>query len=344
MPRRCLLLCATFLFSACAPIVIPPAIGPAELQRYSDAATNTAAADRALATQDAHQAAQATATGQSARETATAASQGTLGALGAHQTEVALSLTQGAGLADATDASASRTQAARETWAWATPTAAALATGAAIQGREQARHDAWAAWSAEFWRTVQVMGIVLGAAWALAWIVTVAIDRVWRAHVLRQAAQARIVQETFRVIAPAHYAQLTPGAGYTVDLLPAPLDAPAVIVENADYRLDREQAWQQAVRLFTWHGDRYGFGLREMLAAGVVSDPGWRILRRLLVDAGILAERALPGRRGRATAWADDWSYARLADALAHGGLALEFPAADPPQVAAAVPTVVSLQ
>src|SRR3990170_4984976 len=90
--RTVLGLAATFFLSACAPVIVPPAIGPAELQRYSDAATNTAAADRALATQDAHQAALATATGQSARETATAASQGTLGALGAHQTEVALSL------------------------------------------------------------------------------------------------------------------------------------------------------------------------------------------------------------------------------------------------------------
>jgi hypothetical protein len=53
----------------------------------------------------------------------------------------------------------------------------------------------------------------------------------------------------------------------------------------------------------------------------------------------VLADVSLPGRKGRATAWAPDWDYRRLHDELGHGRLSLPFPTdTDPPAVAFTVP------
>ena len=85
----------------------------------------------------------------------------------------------------------------------------------------------------------------------------------------------------------------------------------------------------------------YGFGLRELgpAGAGVVSDPAWRTLSKLLKGAGVLAETTQPGSKGRATAWAGEWDYRALFDALGHGRLALPYPTDDPaPEVRYTVP------
>ena len=113
------------------------------------------------------------------------------------------------------------------------------------------------------------------------------------------------------------------------------------MIENAPTTPDRAHEWRQAVRLFCWWGDKYGFGVRELGPAGVgvVTDPAWRVLSKLLKAAGVLAEVGIPGQRGRATAWAPEWNYRRLHDDLGHGRLVLPFPADDPaPEVRYTVP------
>jgi hypothetical protein len=85
----------------------------------------------------------------------------------------------------------------------------------------------------------------------------------------------------------------------------------------------------------------HGFGLRDLgpAGAGVVTDPAWRIMARLFKQAGILEDRAVPGLRGRVTAWVDGWDFRRLADALGQPGQPLPFPTdSDPPEIAGTVP------
>lgn len=125
------------LLAACAPAVYvtPGAIGPAELVRLSDSATNTAAAEARLASA-------ATATDQSARATSTAAAQGTQDALAVRQTESALQLTQSAGQAMATDEAGVKTQGAQQTRAAGTPTAAAVAAAIRASATALARREA----------------------------------------------------------------------------------------------------------------------------------------------------------------------------------------------------------
>jgi hypothetical protein len=331
-----LALCLTL--AACSPAVyVTPGAGdvlPVQAQRIIDAATATAGAQ-------ATQAAQATATGQSARETATAASLGTLGALAARQTEVALSLTQGAGLAAATDTQAARTQAAGQTQAWATPTAAAMRAQATAQAADNARRAAQAESASQFWATVRTLIIALLIVAGLSAICVAVVDALTRIRVARLAEQAAIAREAFRLLAPGHWAEWQAGDGYRVYPLPGLLDEPAAIIENAPTTPDRAHAWRQAVRLFAWWGDRYGFGVRELgpAGAGVVTDPAWRCLSKLLKGAGVLAELPIPGQKGRATAWAPDWNYRRLHDDLGHGRLTLPYPADSPaPEVRYTVP------
>lgn len=328
------------LLAACAP-VLP--IGnnpggdvlPVEAQRVIDRATATAAA---AATQAAH----ATATGQSARESATAARMGTLDALAGLQTESALSLTQGAGAALATDAAGQRTQGAQATQSAATPTAAALRAVATAQAVENARRTAQAGDVAEFWRSLRFILLALLVVGGLSAICVGALDAVTRIKIARMGQAAAIAREAFRVLAPGHWAEWQPGEGYQVYPLPGLLDAPPTVIENAPTSPDLAHAWRQSVRLFCWWGDRFGFGMRELgpAGAGVVSDPAWRELAKLLKGAGVLAEMTVPGKRGKVTTWAPDWDYRRLADDLGHGRLSLPFPTdAGAPAVRFTVPT-----
>ncbi len=339
------------LLAACGPaqIVVTASAGdvlPAEAQRVIDRATATAGA---IATQ----VAQVTATDQSARATATAAAQLTRDNLAAEQTRAALSLTVGAGQADATNAAAERTQAAESTLGArvqavdatrraATPTAAARASQSAL-GATQAAVSAGRAESAgQFWALLRwTVLAVVGTLGAVVCVLLV----VWgvktiRIEELRQ--KAAIARDAFRVLSPGHWAEWMPDQGYQVYMLPAPVDEPAVVIENVPAQPDRLHAWRQTVRLFAWWGDRYGFGIRELGASGaaVVTDPAWRTLSKLLKDAGVLAEVTKPGQRGRVTAWAEGWDYRRLAHELTYGPLALPFPdGTDPPKVAFTVPT-----
>jgi len=103
-------------------------------------------------------------------------------------------------------------------------------------------------------------------------------------EVARMAQQAAIAREAFRLLPPGHWAERAPGEGYQVYALPGLLDAPATVIQNTPTTPDRAHAWRQSVRLFAWWGDMYGFGVRELgpAGAGVVTDPGWRALTKLL--------------------------------------------------------------
>lgn len=329
------------LLAACSPQVVyltpagPGDVLPVEAQRVIDHATATAAAA-------ATQAAQASATDQSARETSTAVAQLTQDALAVEQTRAALQLTVSAGAGLATDAASAKTQAAHETQAWATPTAAAMHTQAAVTSADTARAQADAASLAEFWQTVRTVCVALLIVAGLSWIAVTVIDRISRIYVARLRERAAIAREAFRLLPPGHWAEWQDGDGYRVYELPGPPGEPPTIVDNVIPNVDRAHAWRHAVRLFAWWGDRYGFGIASLGPAGarVVSDPDWRVLSKLLKEAGVLAEVAMDGKRGRTTAWAESWSFARLADELGDGRLALPFPAHDEaPKVAFAVPT-----
>jgi hypothetical protein len=342
-----LLFFACLLLAACSPIVVTvPAAGgellPEQIQRAADAYTATA---RVVATS----AALATAGEKSARATSTTAALTTRDALVMQQTQAALQLTQAAGQALATDAAAVRTQAAAATAAWASPTAAAVRTQAALDEIEQRRRLANAESTAEFWRTLRTTLIALlrslaivACVWLLARAVVAVWDRITQVRTARIREKAAIAREAFRLLGPGHWAEWQPADGYQVYSLPERLDTPPVLLENPEYRADRLQAWRHAVRLFAWWGDRFGFGIRDLgpAGAGVVSDPAWRKLSKLLKDAGVLAEVVVPDQKGKVTTWAPDWSYPRFSDELGSLTPPLTLPVADdPPDVRFAVPT-----
>ncbi len=351
IPRRLLSWSLALALAACAPaqVVITAGPGdllPAEAVRVLDRATASAAA---VATQGAR----ATAGEIAARATSTTAAQLTRDSLAGLQTHVALQLTAGAGAAMATDAAAEKTQAAGETrqavqaaalstQAVQTPTAAAWRTQAALQATQAAATLARADSAAEFWAWVRWTSVAALVALALVVCALVLARGLVIIRADDRRAAAAIARDAFRVLAPGHWAEWLPGDGYRVYQLPGALDDAPVVIENAPTAPSHVHAWRQAVRLFAWWGDRYGFGIRELGAegAGVVSDPAWRVLVRLLKGAGVLADVTLPGKRGRGTAWAPGWDYRRLADELSSGKLALPFPAGDaPPAVAFTVPT-----
>jgi hypothetical protein len=335
------------LLAACAPTSFDTRVKtdsgdvlPVEAGRIVDAATATAAR---IGTQNA----QATATDVSSRATATAARQGTLDALAARQTEVSLQMTAAAGVAIATDGAASRTQAFQASQAAATPTAQALKTQQAAAAAQDARRTAQAENVAEFWQTLRTILTLLFVVGGLSAITVAAFDAITRIRVARLAQQAVIARESFRLLAPSHWAEWEAGQGYQVYQLPgsqAIADGDNLtIIENTPTQPDREFKWRQAVRLFCHYGDMHGFGIAKLGASGaaVVSDPGWRVLSKMLKSAGVLADVPIPGQKGRATAWAPDWNYRRLFDDLGHARLSLPFPAEeDPPKVAFTVPNM----
>jgi hypothetical protein len=342
---RGLVLLVGLLAAGCAPVALDLRVTPAaangvilpeQAQRAIDAYTATA---RVEATQDA----QATATRIAAGEMATAARQSTRDALEGQQTQAALQMTQAAATSAQADTAQARTQAAHQTQAWATPTAAAMRTQAAAAAIDYARQQAQASSVGEFWQTVRFVIVALLIVGGLTSIAVVVVDRLASIRVQTLREKAAIAREAFRILPPGHWAEWQPGAGYQVYTLPGHLDAPATIIENARPTPNRAHEWRQAVRLFCWWGDRYGFGIREIgpapTGAGVVSDPDWRILSKMLKGAGVLAEVSIPGKKGNKTAWAPEWGYPRLHDELGHGRLALPFPTeGDAPKVAFTVP------
>lgn len=337
---RSALLLAAFLLTACAPaqVVITASAGdvlPAEAQRVIDRATATAGA---VATQVAG---------------VTAAALATRDTLAIEQTHAALALTQGAAQAQATTTAAERTQTAQEThqaryvaqqatYAAQTPTVAAGFTQAALQATQAVTERDRQASVSAFWEWVRWTTVAALIGLALVVCVLVLMRGIVIIRAEERRAEAATAREAFKVLAPGHWAEWTAGHGYDVYPLPGLLDAPPVIIENTPTGPSHLHSWRHAVRLFAWWGDRYGFGIRELGAegAGVVSDPVWRRLSKLLKDAGVLAEVTIPGKKGKATAWAGGWDYRRLTDDLSTGRLALPFPAGDvAPKVAFAVPT-----
>ncbi len=322
--------------AACAPVVVTPVVrdvSALEAGWIVADATNTALAE-------ATRVANVTAAEAAARATSTTAAQLTRDSLAVEQTRAALSLTQVAGVALATDAAAVRTQSAAATYGAQTPAAAAIATQSAVQAAEAAGRQARSESAAEFWAWLRWTTVVALAALAASFCVVVLTRGLAYVVVEYQREQARTAREAFKLLSPGHWAEWQPGDGYRVYPLPGLLDAPPTVIEQAPATPSREHAWRHAVRLFCWWGDRYGFGIRDLGAKGaaVVSDPDWRRLSRLGKRAGVLAEVTLPGKKGRGTAWAPDWNYARLSDELPR--LALPYPTGDdPPNVAFAVPT-----
>lgn len=347
--RRTVFLLA-LLLTACAPVVVTvaPAGGdvlPAEAQRVIDRATATAGA---VATQ----AAQSTARELAARATSTAGAQQTRDTLAMQQTQAALSVTLGAAQAVATDGAGVKTQAVGETRSAATqaqgatyiaqtPTAAAARTQAAIDATQSASRQASAESAAAFWAWLRWTTVALIIALALVICVLVLVRGLAYIRAEDRRAQAATARDAFRLLSPGHWAEWQPGDGYRVYQLPGLLDTPPTVIENTVSMPNRVHAWRHAVRLFAWWGDKYGFGIRELgpVGAGVVTDPAWRVLAKLLKDAEVLADITLPGKKGRATAWAPEWDFARLTEELSSGKLALPFPTQDdPPKVAFAVP------
>lgn len=347
MLRRLLLL-LPLLLTACAgaPVIVyvtPPAntdsvLLPEQIQRAADAYTATA---RAQATQ----AAQTTATDQSSRATATTARMATLDALAGRQTEAALSLTQQAGQAGSTVTTAVQTERAGQTQAWATPSAVAVRTQAALSAAASAQAQADSASVSEFWRTLRFVILALLIVGGLTVVAVAGYSRYTAVQIARMRETAAVAQSAFRVLAPGHWAEYTPDEGYQVYQLPGGTDEPPTIIENAVANPSRLHAWRQAVRLAGWWAERYGFGIRDIGPPGraVISDGHWRQIfggGGVLRVAGAVVDRPTEGEKGKKAGWAPEWSYARLSDDLSHGRLDHLFPAdLEVPKVAFTVPT-----
>jgi hypothetical protein len=325
--------------SACAPA------GPSDVLPVE--AGHIVAVASATAAQQATEDARATAADVSGRQTATASFAGTEDGLAARETLAAVTMTLQAAQAEFTQQAAQNTGNYRASQAAQTPTAAAVKTQTAltaiVDARQQMQAESWA----EFWQTIRLMIVALLAVFGLSFICVAVLDAVTRIKLARMAQQAVIARESFRLLAPGHWAEWAPGDGYSVYPLPGLLDAPAAVIENTPTTPDKAHAWRQAVRLFAWWGDKYGFGVRELgpAGAGVVTDPSWRVLSKLLRAAGVLAEVSTPGEKGKKTGWAADWNYQRLHDELGHGPLTLAYPADDPaPEVRFTVPNTTPQQ
>jgi hypothetical protein len=157
--------------------------------------------------------------------------------------------------------------------------------------------------------------------------------------------RAAIGRESFRLLPPGHWAEWGPDQGYQVYALPAPLDEPPAVLENAAPNPSRLHKYRHAIRLAGFWADGHGFGVRDLGPAGigVMSDGDWRVIfggSGVLRAVGAVVERTTPGEKGKKTGWADDWSFTRLSDDLSHGRLDRYLPAeGDPPNVAFTVPT-----
>ncbi len=316
--------------------LVQPAPAGAQLPAGAQAIVETA-----LAGGNATRIAQATATDQSARATSTTAALATRDALALAQTQTSLSVAGTQAALTVTLQVAAATAGAQQTRVWATPTAAAMqtqavATAAALVQRQARADSAAQFWALLRWLVLGVLGLL-----GLAVVGLVVARGAVIIHAEQQRRQAATARDAFRVLAGGLWAEWLPGQGYHVYPVPGQLPTGPVI-EQTLTQPNWAHAWRQSVRLFAHWGDRHGFGIREMGAAGaaVVGDPAWRTLSKLLKDAGVLAEVRRDGQKGRVTAWAEGWDYRRLAHELTYGPLTLPFPEqADPPKVAYTVPT-----
>lgn len=334
-----MLLVLAFAAAACSPATtynLPPDLSgysPAEAQKIIDQATRQAVA--------------------------TEARQAALDRLADSQTQQAMEITaefsKAALTVEARNAAAESTQNASR-WLQNGLQTAAAATDARMsaQTTEQASRAVLARSEvdrqnlAEFWASVRTIFLGLSVVAGLTLAAVFAFDRITLTWIRRMAEQATIAREAFRVLPPNHWAEWRPDDGYHVYELPLALDEPAQILENQVSRPDRDHELRQAVRLFCWWGDQYGFTITDLGprpgGKKVVTDEDWRTLSKLLKSLGILTEGTVPGKKGVRTIWADGWNYKRLHDDLAHGRVKLPvWPVDLPiPKVAFAVPTLVS--
>lgn len=348
-----LLVISCLLLAACSPVVVTvPAAGgellPEQIQRAADAYTATA---RVQATQ----AAAATGAAVSARETSTAAALGTLSALAVHQTESALQLTQLAGAAVATDQAAAKTQAAAQTYAWATPTFAAIRTQAALE-LALAQSDATVAAA----RAVQAQadadgraGVFMAAALAvflgLAALFAVAVfylqqreearlsvlkdvefEKVERARADTERAKIEAIKACI-VEREGRPFLLTPG-GRLVPMLEGP--QPTTAGHRHRWLSAIKRAVYAGIELGLASGGKPRFGERDLAgergvwivnADGTPNSTGYRQINQILRRAGVWTTA------GRDTAFAREWTAARFEQEI--DLLHLELPEGEPPDV-----------
>lgn len=330
-PLLVLLFPILIVLSACAPavVILTPdgsegGVLPVEAQRVIDRATATAGA---VATQ----AAFATATERSASSSATAASHATWDNLALAQTQAAMGATSNAIAAAATDAAARASATSAAAAAWATPTIAAMRTQAAIAIGQARRQQAAADSAAEFWQTLRVILLVVVASLGVVTCVLLWVAGRSLMRMAEMAQRAAIARAAFRVLSPGHWAEYEPDDGYRVYPLPGLLNAPAAVVDNIPTATDREHAWRRTFRAFCWAGEQWGFGMRTLSGLDspyrVVSEPGWRQLRRILKNSGVL------GGGNDGTYWEGGWDYRTFSDALSSGRLSLPHPDTDAPDV-----------
>jgi len=230
-------------------------------------------------------------------------------------------------------------RAVEATYAAQTPQAAGRQTQAALDAFSAARQQSQAQAVAEFWswiRTLTIVAIAMLALVLCSLIFMRGLAYIWAED---RAARARIAAEGFRVLSNGLWAEYTDTEGYQVYSLPVP-ENPANsipdIVEILTPTPSLTLAWKHALRMFCWHGQLYGFGVRDLGAAGrrVVSDPGWRQLVKILKEAGVLVTRPVKGPDGRTantTTWADGYDYHRFARDLADGRVRPNHPTDKPP-------------
>lgn len=119
---------------------------------------------------------------------------------------------------------------------------------------------------------------------------------------------------------------------------------PAPPISTADREqqigMSHEDKWRQALRRFLSVARLVGsFSIRKLakerrddrgdIIPKYVSEPGWKVLNKILRDLGILATRRVDGRAQ--TWYADGWDYGRAVYHCKHGRLAL--PEGDPPEI-----------
>ena len=352
MNRKSLaLLCAVLLLAGCAPYASPQGYAPVyggpcsipgmtldEMSHCIQLATATAQA-QATANAARHEAMTATAgaatlSAAQAQGTATRQAQATADALHVEMTRAALAQTQAGVQIAATQTAAKLEAQIRETQAsyarLATQQSAALA-------REQARQDEQerrARQAAEWWETLRdaikwffiVLGVIVlftVAVWGWTWV-----------DLRKEQIRAQLVGQSLRPVGDG-WAQWD-GRGFKLIQLPAPEGEAAGRTTDESKRL----RWRQDLRKFCYWGDRVGFGLRDMVRAGIVSDPDWRLLTKALKSAGVLDEVTLTtkGKAHPGTWWAAGWDYATFMQKLAGHQIAIPLPE-ELPVVRETVPT-----
>lgn len=314
------MLFAVLGLGACAaPPALPRDVSPQEAGAIVAAATNTAAAAGTSV-------ALATATDVAARATATAGRAATLDALGIEQTRAAVSVTQLAAAAGATDAAAQRTQVSRGTQVAQTPTAAARSTQAALDAQREARAQHAAQTWADFRDLLMSLSLILGACYVAARIVVAFVEGLMRVRVERERLRAEIARDTLRLLEPGHYGGIVDGT-YQVLPLPVRLDEPPTLIEHS--APPHDHAWRVGCLQAVMYAERYGWTFEALGPAGVhvMDRPDWERVTDYLTQCDVLLKRP----RSR-TQWAGGMTPERARDSIRRG-LPLPYPKAPPPRV-----------